>query len=153
MIVQAQRLVHALVISKLDMNNGLLYGLPDSVTAPLQRVQNSAARLVCGVKKRDHITRYCENFTGSLLRAGLLLRSSSCASRPDVVPLQHTCLAASRTNPECVLPGRPARSFSLFPEQNLGMVTEASRLLALNSGTNSPPPSDRSLILMNSSLP
>jgi len=51
-----ERLIHAFVSSKLDINNGLLIGLPDKTIAPLQRVQNSAARLLCGVKKRDHIT-------------------------------------------------------------------------------------------------
>ena len=44
--------MHAFVSSKLDVNNGLLY----DVTAPMQKVQNSAARLICGIKKRDHIT-------------------------------------------------------------------------------------------------
>ena len=42
-----ERLVHAYVTSRLDMNNGPLYGLPDSTIAPPQRAQNSAARLIC----------------------------------------------------------------------------------------------------------
>ena len=40
------RLVQALVMSRVDYNNALLYGLPKKSVAPLQRVQNAAARVV-----------------------------------------------------------------------------------------------------------
>ena len=51
-----ERLVHAFVSSRLDCCNSLLYGLPQQDIAMLQRIQNSAARLVSRTKKRDHIT-------------------------------------------------------------------------------------------------
>ena len=51
-----KKLVHALVTSRLDYNNALLYGLPKKAIAPLQRVQNAAARLISKTRKRDHIT-------------------------------------------------------------------------------------------------
>ena len=44
-----QRVVSALILSKLDYCNSVLAGLPASTLAPLQRVQNAAARLVAGL--------------------------------------------------------------------------------------------------------
>jgi hypothetical protein len=51
-----QRLVSAFVLSRLDYCNALLAELPAATLAPLQRVQNAAARLVLGLGPSDHIT-------------------------------------------------------------------------------------------------
>ena len=51
-----QRLVNALVISHLDYCNSVLYGLPYYELAKLQRVQNTAARLIVGARRFDHMT-------------------------------------------------------------------------------------------------
>ena len=48
-------LVNALVISRLDYCNSILYGLPKRELDKLQRVQNTAARLITGSKQYDHI--------------------------------------------------------------------------------------------------
>ena len=48
--------VHALISSKLDYCNSLLVGLPKGEIEKMQHVMNSAARLVSGTKKAEHIT-------------------------------------------------------------------------------------------------
>ena len=52
----AEKLVHAFVSSQLDYSNSLLFGLPDYQLAKLQRLQNSAARLVTLTKWQEHIS-------------------------------------------------------------------------------------------------
>ena len=49
-------LVNAFVTSRLDYCNSLLYGLPASSLKKLQRVYNTAARLICNISRFDHIT-------------------------------------------------------------------------------------------------
>ena len=49
-------LVHAFVLSRLDMGNSLLYGVTNLQLSQLQRIQNMAARIVTLTKTREHIT-------------------------------------------------------------------------------------------------
>lgn len=49
-------IVHALVISRLDYGNSLLIGTTDSNLQRLQRIQNQAIRLICGLTHRDHVS-------------------------------------------------------------------------------------------------
>ena len=51
-----ESLIHAFVTSRLDALNAVLYGIPERLLAKLQRLQNSAARLLCGIGKYEHIT-------------------------------------------------------------------------------------------------
>jgi hypothetical protein len=51
-----ERVLHAFLSSRLDNGNSLLYGLPDYQIQRLQRVQNTAARILTRVKKHEHIS-------------------------------------------------------------------------------------------------
>ena len=50
------QLVHSLVISHLDYSNAILYGLPASTLAPLQRIQHRAAKLILNRGRYDSAT-------------------------------------------------------------------------------------------------
>jgi len=50
-------LVMVVILSRLDYCNSLLAGLQWSTVAPLQRVQNAAARLVLGLSAHDHVSQ------------------------------------------------------------------------------------------------
>ena len=52
----AKTLVQAFISSRLDYCNALLYGVSDRLMRSLQSVQNAAARLVTGARRRDDIT-------------------------------------------------------------------------------------------------
>ena len=51
-----QRLVSAIILSRIDYCNISLVGLPMSSLQPLQRVINAAARFVANLKPRDHVS-------------------------------------------------------------------------------------------------
>ena len=52
----AERIIHAFISSRLDKGNALLFGLPDNQIDRLQRIHNTAARILTMSKKFDHIT-------------------------------------------------------------------------------------------------
>ena len=43
-------------MSRLDYFNSLVYGLPKYTISKVQRVENTAARLITNTRKYDHIT-------------------------------------------------------------------------------------------------
>jgi len=52
----AKTLVQAFISCRLDYCNSLLYGVTDNVMRRVQSLQNAAARLITGARRRDHIT-------------------------------------------------------------------------------------------------
>lgn len=52
----SRALVQAFISCRLDYCNSVLFGISDSLLARLQSVQNAAARLITGTRRRDHIT-------------------------------------------------------------------------------------------------
>ena len=57
----AEKLIHAFITSQIDYCNSLLYGIDDQLLVRLQLIQNSAARLLTGTKKHDHISHVLQN--------------------------------------------------------------------------------------------
>ena len=57
-----EKLVHAFVIGRIDYCNSILYGLPEVHVNKLQRVQNSAARLITYTPRTYHITPVLKTF-------------------------------------------------------------------------------------------
>ena len=51
-----KNLIHALIGSRLDYCNSLLYNIADAKVERLQKVQNQAARILTRSPRRDHIT-------------------------------------------------------------------------------------------------
>ena len=51
-----EKIVHALISSRLDFGNALLHNLPQSQLSKLQKLQNAAARIVTLSPKRTNIT-------------------------------------------------------------------------------------------------
>ena len=50
------QLIYALITSRLDLCNSILYNLPNKQIERLQRIQNQAARMLKRIPRRTHIT-------------------------------------------------------------------------------------------------
>ena len=102
----AQVLVQALVTSKLDYCNSLLYGLPKNVIKQLQRVQNAAARVVTLSPKFCHITPVLANlhWLSIYLRIELKILIVTCKTLHGHAPTYIKDLL------QCYLPARGLRS-------------------------------------------
>ena len=54
-IAACKTIVHGLVTSKLDYGNAVLFGINGRLLEKLQRVQNTAARVITQQRRRDHL--------------------------------------------------------------------------------------------------
>ena len=50
------QLIHALITSRLDFCNSILYNCPNKQIERLQRIQNQAVRMLKRIPRRNHIT-------------------------------------------------------------------------------------------------
>ena len=57
----AQVVVQALVLSRIDYSNSLLMGSAEYQIDKLQRIQNMACRVICGVRKFDSISYHLKD--------------------------------------------------------------------------------------------
>src|SRR6218665_1431347 len=79
--------VQALVISRLDYCNSVLFGLASSTLQLLSSVLQTAARLIKDLSPKDHIT-YTETFIHSFIHSGDLYSASSRDYYSEALPAQ-----------------------------------------------------------------
>ena len=137
----AARLLSAYIIRRLDYCTSVLAGLPKSTTAPLRRVQNSAARLVKWLEPCVHISSALRNL--HWLPVNFRVTYKLClmmhAAHNHRCPKYISRLVTSTTS----IPSR-SRLLSAIsnryevPKTRLKFGKERSRLLDLPHGTTSP---------------
>ena len=67
-------LVHAFIFSRIDLNNSMLINLPDQLLDKLQRIQNTAARIVTRTSRHEHITPVLANLHWLPVRARIIFK-------------------------------------------------------------------------------
>lgn len=69
-----EKLIDALITSRLDYCNSLYLGLQLSLIQHLQPVQNAAARLLSGTRRHDHITPVLANLHWLPVKSCIVLK-------------------------------------------------------------------------------
>ena len=79
--------VRALVISRLDYGNLLLLGATEHEIDRVQRLQNNAARLVCSISRREHITPVLKELHWLPIRERIQLKNTAPEYLPNLLSL------------------------------------------------------------------
>ena len=123
-----ERLVCALVLSRLDYCNVVLAGLPTSTLAPLQRVLRVAARVMLDLKPRDHISSALRELHWLSISERVVYKL--CFLVPQgttwtVARLHHRLIPASRCHFIPVLAADASRGDYVVPRTNRKMADRA----------------------------
>ena len=113
-ISATERLIHALISSKLDYCNGIFYGLPSFDLEKLQRLQNTAARLPARAKKSAHITSILKNLHRLPVKERIIFKILlvTCKVLHGFAPaMQRSCYFIASPSTHC---GRVVRICCLF---------------------------------------
>ena len=124
--------IHSFITSRLDNNNVLLYGLPANQLYRLQKIQNTAARILTFSRKSCHITPILKELhwlpINQRIIFKLLLIVYKCTN--NVAPSYLTELLSK------YLPTRTLRSGNMEENQTAPGVTDLSLLQLLICGMN-----------------
>lgn len=129
--------VRALITSRLDYANSLLFGISLKDCNRLQRIQNRAAKLIFRASKYDHVTPLINelHWLSVQNRITFKLLTLVYKSITDSAPIYLTELIHTRQPELCALHLIKDSKFRVLA---LHLVIKASMLLLLSSGTISP---------------
>ena len=105
----AKTVVQALILSKLDYCNSLLVGTPECHLSHLQCIQNMACRVVCNLRKYDHVSASMNSLHWLRVREGITYKiaylvhcckmGTAAQYLIDVLPMAtHNCSLRSSTS-------------------------------------------------------
>ena len=83
------QLIHALILTRLDYCNSVLYNLTMSSISRLQRIQNQAAGILTRTRRRDHITEVLIDLHWLKLKRGLCTKYYFSLLRLLLIVLSH----------------------------------------------------------------
>ena len=69
---QTKSMVHAYIISRIDQNNRFLIAIPDLISK-IQKVKNTAAKVIFKTKKYDHVTGLLKELHWQLMSQLIIL--------------------------------------------------------------------------------
>ena len=83
------QLIHAVITTRLDFCNSILYNLPNNKIERLQRIQNQSARMLKQIPRRNHITpvlrelHWLKNYYRNIVKILLLTHNAVNNTAPE----------------------------------------------------------------------